>query len=117
MKLVLITTLLLWATLAPAQPQKVMGKFNLGIDTFQSIGDKVFPNRLIYTYEATGTDILSDVLIENYCWNNKIGTLELFFGNGILYVVKFTLNDTKSECVDYLWVDKELWGIYKQYWD
>jgi len=118
-KLILIFVLVITicVNFASAQQRNVMGKFNPGIDTYASVNAKVFLNSLKPTYIYGMPDTLIDVYVRNYAWGNKVGVLELFFGNDILYVIKFTSDGYKGDCVEYLWVDDNMWKHFKEYWE
>jgi hypothetical protein len=116
MKATLIFFILLCSNIVFAQHKKAVGVFNLGIDTYALVQKEVVSQG--FNCEETKTiednNLLSEIYVEHYIWNNIPGTMEFYFGNGILYCVKFTSNTDNKE---YMWVESKLWDKFKDYWD
>jgi hypothetical protein len=128
-KLLIAALLLLTVFTVEAQHKTVMGYIHIGTDTYEE--SKVKFNTFIFSanedtvssYAKQNINIcLSEIVIDNYTYNGKCGSLELFFGEEILYAVRFVENN----CIDvidtenfkvYFYKDNRLFRKYKQFWN
>ena len=120
-----------------AQKKIVLGQFKLGVDTYETTLSSlknyisiVSTDTYHYVHDNVKEDyVLTDMYLPYFKYYNKEGYLELFFGNNILYAIRFTENKFSDESNDnninsykkthneHFYYELHLWKKYKQFWD
>lgn len=87
--------------------------FELRKDNVQSVIEKLSNYKCSVLSSVIDDKYIVGIIVNDYNYKGKEGTLALLLGDDRLYAVKFV----PYRGIKKIWVDDKLWEDYKDYWE